>query len=83
MTAERKARSSGGLPPPSPPAEKASARQDQTRQAGTDDGAGTETSATLINIVNVDLGQPLAVPLFFEDTDGTPPTFVTSPLSLT
>src|SRR5262249_16007786 len=30
--------SSGGLLPPSPPAEKATARQDQARQSGTNDG---------------------------------------------
>ena len=33
-------RFSGGLSPPSPPAEKATARQDQTWQASTGDGAG-------------------------------------------
>jgi hypothetical protein len=42
-----------------------------------------QPAAQLIKIVNMDLGQPLAVRLFFENTDATPPTFVTSPLSLT
>jgi hypothetical protein len=32
---------SGDLPPPSPPAEKATARQDQTWKTGTGDGPGT------------------------------------------
>jgi hypothetical protein len=34
--------SSGDLPPPSPPAEQATARQDQARQPGTCDGAEVE-----------------------------------------
>jgi hypothetical protein len=40
MTAEKKARGSGALLPPSPPAEKASARQDQARKSSTGDGGG-------------------------------------------
>jgi hypothetical protein len=40
MTAERKARSSGDLLPPSPPAEKATACEDQTGQASTGDRSG-------------------------------------------
>jgi hypothetical protein len=35
-----KSRLLGGLLPPSPPAEKATARQDQAGQSSTDDGAG-------------------------------------------
>jgi hypothetical protein len=34
------ARSLGALPPPSPPAEKAAARQDKAGKSGTRDGAG-------------------------------------------
>src|SRR3981189_815039 len=37
---KRFAESSGGLPPPSPPAEKATARQDQAGQSSTGDGGG-------------------------------------------
>ena len=37
---EERARSSGDLLPPSPPAEKATAREDQARKASTGDGAG-------------------------------------------
>jgi uncharacterized protein YbbK (DUF523 family) len=36
--------SSGGLPPPSPPAEKATGSQDQAWQTATDDGAGDGSS---------------------------------------
>jgi|ERR1700741_4455452 hypothetical protein len=39
MTAERKARSSGGLPSLSPPAEKATARKDKARETHTGDRA--------------------------------------------
>jgi len=37
--------SSGDLLPPSPPGEKATARQDQSGQSGTDDGAGDADGA--------------------------------------
>src|SRR6516165_400260 len=41
----RNAGSSGGLLPPSPPAEKATACEDQARQASTDDGAGDSSGS--------------------------------------
>src|SRR6266516_6159932 len=37
--------------------------------------ANMSTSPSLIKIVNVDLGQPLAVRLFFENTDAISPHF--------
>jgi hypothetical protein len=48
---ERCVRSSGDLVPPSPPAEKATAREDQAGQTGTGDGAGNAHAATRDSVV--------------------------------
>jgi hypothetical protein len=45
LEARRCAEGSGDFLPPSPPSEKATARQDQARQASTRDGAGDGSSA--------------------------------------
>jgi len=60
----RAARSSGDFPTPSPPAGKATARQDQAGQAGTGDGAGHSSGrkvpVSLLAVIAIDSGKPHA-----------------------